>query len=72
MNIIKPVIIGVIINIMLTLLLTPLATKDEVKPPDGASKLSYKSQFMHMIVHHGQVLFTSSLIVAVLVGLSVR
>jgi hypothetical protein len=62
---------GVVLNILLALILSPFATKDEIKPPNGASKLSFKSQIMHMLVHHGQVLFTSSLIIAVLVGLSV-
>ncbi len=67
----KASIVGVILNIALALILSPFATKEEIKPPNGASKLSFKSQVMHMLVHHGQVLFTSSLIVALLVGLSV-
>tara|TARA_Y100000591_G_scaffold324649_1_gene344387 strand:- start:1716 stop:1958 length:243 start_codon:yes stop_codon:yes gene_type:complete len=68
---IKASVVGVILNIALALILSPFATKEEIKPPNGASKLSFKSQVMHMLVHHGQVLFTSSLIVALLVGLSV-
>jgi hypothetical protein len=68
---IKASTIGVVLNILLALILSPFATKDEIKPPNGASKLSFKSQIMHMLVHHGQVLFSSSLIIAVLVGLSV-
>ena len=64
-------IIAVILNIVLAMCLSPFATKDEVKPPNGASNLSFKSQIMHMLVHHGQVLFTSSLIVFILTGLSV-
>lgn len=67
----KAAFIGVVLNIALALILSPFATKDEVKPPNGAAKLSFKSQVMHMLVHHGQVLFTSSLIVGVLVALSV-
>ncbi len=67
----KASIVGVILNIALALILSPFATKEEIKPPNGASKLSFKSQVMHMLVHHGQVLFTSSLIVGLLVGLSV-
>ena len=59
------------LNIVLALVLSPFASKEEVKPPNGAAKLSFKSQVIHMLVHHGQVLLTSSLIVAVLVGLSV-
>ena len=65
------VIMGVVLNLVLSLLLTPLATKEEVRPVDGAASLSYKGQFMHMMVHHNQVRFTSSLIVALVVGLSV-
>ena len=68
---IKASVVGVILNIALALILSPFATKMEIKPPNGASKLSFKSQVLHMLVHHGQVLFTSSLIVALLVGLSV-
>jgi hypothetical protein len=68
---IKASTVGVVLNILLALILSPFATKDEIKPPNGASKLSFKSQIMHMLVHHGQVLFSSSLIIAVLVGLSV-
>ena len=63
--------VGVVLNVLLALILSPFATKDEIKPPNGASKLSFKSQIMHMLVHHGQVLFSSSLIIAALVGLSV-
>jgi len=63
--------VGVVLNVLLALILSPFATKYEIKPPNGASKLSFKSQIMHMLVHHGQVLFSSSLIIAALVGLSV-
>ena len=67
---IKTAIIGVILNVGLSLALSPFATKDEIKPPNGASKLSFKSQIMHMLVHHKQVIFTSSLIVALVTGLA--
>jgi len=68
---VKAAIVGVVLNIALALILSLFATKDEIKPPNGAAKLSFKSQVIHMLVHHGQVLFTSSLIVAVLIALSV-
>jgi hypothetical protein len=68
---VKAASIGVVLNIALALILSPFASKEEIKPPNGAAKLSFKSQVMHMLVHHGQVLFTSSLIVALLVGMSV-
>ena len=68
---IKAAAIGVVLNIVLALLLSPFASEEEIKPSNGAANLSFKSQVMHMLVHHGQVLFTSSLIVGLLVGLSV-
>ena len=63
-------IVGVILNVVLALGLSPLATEDQKTPPDGAGKLGFFSQIMHMLVHHGQVLFTSSLIIFALVFLS--
>ena len=64
------VLVGVLVNLILPRLLTPYATQDEIKPPNGASNLSFKSQLMHMFVHHAQVEFTSSLIVAIIVFVS--
>jgi hypothetical protein len=69
--ILKCCIIGVILNLVLPLVLKPFATSDEIKPTNGAASLSYKGQFMHMMVHHNQVPFMSSLIIALIVGLSV-
>tara|TARA_B100000963_G_scaffold361809_1_gene399868 strand:+ start:5795 stop:6049 length:255 start_codon:yes stop_codon:yes gene_type:complete len=63
-------LVGVILNIVLAIVLTPFATADQIKPPDGAAELDFFSQIMHMIVHHGQVLFTSSLIIFVVVLIS--
>ena len=63
-------IIGIVLNIVLSTIFFPLASKDEIKPPNGANNLPFKSQFIHMLVHHKQVLLTSSLIVGLLVGLS--
>ena len=68
----KSVIIAVALNIILPILLKPYATPDEIKPPNGAANLSFKGQFMHMMVHHNQVIFTSSVIVALIVYLSMR
>ena len=53
------------------MILTPLATSEEVKPLKGAASLSLKGQFMHMMVHHNQVMLSSSVIIALIVGLSV-
>jgi len=69
--ILNAVIIGILLNLALPALLKPFATPEEVKPPNGAVSLSLKSQFMHMMVHHNQVPLMSSLIIALMVGLSV-
>ena len=66
----KATAIGVVLNIVFSYALSPFATKDEIKPPNGAENLSFKSQIMHMLVHHKQVMLSSSLIVALLVGIS--
>ena len=63
-------LVGILLNVILSFVLSPFATKEEHSPSNGANNLSFKSQIMHMLVHHKQVIFTSSLIVAVLVGLS--
>ena len=65
------VVIAVVLNVVLPLVVTPFATHAEVHPPHGAHNLSFKEQIMHMLVHHGQVPVTSSLIVAVIVAVSV-
>jgi len=66
----KAAVIGIVLNIALSYGLSPFATSEEVKPPNGASNLAFKSQIMHMLVHHKQVMLSSSLIVALLVGIS--
>lgn len=53
------------------MLLKRFATKEEIKPPNGSGKLNFKGQIMHMIVHHNQVILSSSFIVGLIVGLSV-
>tara|TARA_B110001450_G_scaffold232085_1_gene234462 strand:+ start:309 stop:569 length:261 start_codon:yes stop_codon:yes gene_type:complete len=64
------VIVGVIINIVLPFALKPFATPEQIKPPNGAENLPFFDQLMHMFVHHAQVPLTSSIIVAIIVGLS--
>ena len=71
MNIYKCIAIAVVINLVLPQVLKPFATKDQIKPPQGAQNLPFLDQLMHMFVHHAQVPVSSSLIVAVIVGLSV-
>ena len=65
------VAVGVIINLVLPQVLLPFATPEEIKPPNGATLLSFKKQLMHMFVHHAQVPITSSIIVAIIVLLSI-
>lgn len=68
--ILTSVVAGIVLNICLSLLFSQFATDSQIKPPNGAAKLNLIDQFMHMLVHHRQVLFMSSLIVAIVVGLS--
>lgn len=65
------VLIAVILNIVLPMIFVPFASEEELNPPNGAAALSLESQFMHMMVHHNQVPVMSSVIVALIVGLSV-
>ena len=64
-------IYAVVLNLVLPMIAKPFATKDEIKPPNGADKLSFKSQVMHMLIHHAQVPLTSSLIIVLIVSLSI-
>jgi len=64
-------IYAVVLNLVLPMVAKPFATKDEIKPPNGAAKLSFKSQIIHMLVHHAQVPLTSSLIIVLIVSLSI-
>lgn len=64
--------VGVAINLVLPKVVTPYATPEEIKPPTGNAKdLNMKQQLVHMMVHHGQVPVSSSIIVGAIVGLSV-
>ena len=65
------VAVAVVLNLVLPALLKPLASNDQVSPPNGAENLGFLDQLMHMFVHHAQVPLTSSIIVAVIVALSV-
>ena len=67
----KAIIVSVLLNLFLPFILKPFATAAEIKPPNGAADLDFKGQFMHMMVHHNQVPIMSSLIVALIVGLSI-
>ena len=63
-------VIAIILNIVLSLTLSLAATDKEVSPPNGPAALSFKGQFMHMMVHHKQVLVVSSFIIGLVVFIS--
>ena len=65
------ILVAVVINLVLPKLAMPFASEDEIKPPNGAENLSFKEQLIHMLVHHGQVPLTSSIIIAVIIFVSV-
>tara|TARA_X000001036_G_scaffold252218_1_gene234785 strand:+ start:999 stop:1253 length:255 start_codon:yes stop_codon:yes gene_type:complete len=68
--VLKTILVSIAINLILPFAAKPLATEEQIKPPNGADRLSFLDQIMHMFVHHAQVPITSSLIVAIIVGLS--
>ena len=69
---IYPIAVGVAINLILPMVVKPFATPEEIKPPTSNAKdLPFKSQLVHMMVHHAQVPVSSSIIIATIVGLSV-
>ena len=65
------IFIAILLNIVLPMLVSPFATAEQIKPPMGAENLNFLDQIMHMLVHHAQVPITSSLIIALIVGLSI-
>jgi len=65
------ILVAVVINLVLPKLVIPFASEEEIKPPNGAENLSFKEQLIHMLVHHGQVPLTSSIIIAVIIFVSV-
>lgn len=62
--------VAVVINLVLPAILKPLATKKQIKPPNGVQNLSFFDKMMHMFVHHAQVPIASSIIVIIIVVLS--
>ena len=61
---------AIALNIILPLIFKHFATDDEKHPKDS-SKLTLKGQFMHMMYHHAQTPFVSSIIIALIVSLSI-
>ncbi len=68
--ILKVTVFSILLNLALPTLFYKLATKDEIKPPNGAKNLSLKGQLMHMFVHHAQVPLSSSIIVGIIASVS--
>ena len=64
------ILIAIVINLLVPCILKPFAKPYEIKPPNGAGSLSFKSQLMHMFVHHAQVPISSSVIIAIIVGIA--
>lgn len=64
-------VIAVLLNLILPYLVKGYATKEEIKPTRGAKTLSFKGQLMHMMVHHGQVPLSSSVIIFTITFLAV-
>lgn len=65
------VVVSVVLNLVLPLLAKQIATSEELKPSGSPASLSFKSQVMHMLVHHAHVPLASSAIVALIVALSI-
>mgnify|MGYP001174614736 CR=1 FL=1 len=63
-------IVGVILNVVLSVVFSAHATPSQIKPPNGAENLEFFDQIMHMLVHHKQVLLTSSLIIFAIIFIS--
>ena len=64
------IITAIIINLCLPQIVLPFATDAQKNPPSGAANLSFFDQIVHMLVHHAQVPFTSTLIVVLITCLS--
>lgn len=62
---IKSACIAIIINIVLAFSLYQFATKNEINPPHGPGHLPFKSQIMHILVSHKEILGSSSLVIGV-------
>ena len=69
---------AVVISVALNLVLPRLAMRfgdighEHINPDDGAISLSQFDQIKHMLADHAELPFTSSIIVAVIVALSVH
>jgi hypothetical protein len=70
-SVLNAIIYAVILNVVLSLVVSNFATPAEINPPNGASSLDFKGQIIHMLVHHGKTLVSSSILIAILVAVAV-
>ena len=64
-------IYAVLLNIFIPKLFTMSLTDEEKKPTGCPSKMSMKSQIMHMLYHHSRTPLSTSLILVIFVSLSI-
>ena len=64
-------IYAVVLNLILRRLLTMNLTEEEKKPKGCPSKMSMKSQIMHLLYHHSRAPVSTSLVLVVFVSLSI-
>ena len=64
-------IYAVVLNLVLPRLFTMNLTDEEKKPTGCPSKMSMKSQIMHLLYHHSRAPLSTSLILVVFVSLSI-
>ena len=69
--VINACIYAVVLNLILPRLLTMNLTEEEKKPKGCPSKMSMKSQIMHMLYHHSRAPVSTSLILVLFVSLSI-
>ena len=69
--VINACIYAVILNLVLPRLLTMNLTEEEKKPKGCPSKMSMKSQIMHLLYHHSRAPISTSLVLVVFVSLSI-
>tara|TARA_B100001093_G_C26773601_1_gene991309 strand:- start:1115 stop:1366 length:252 start_codon:yes stop_codon:yes gene_type:complete len=68
---INSILYAIILNVVVSFAFDFIATEKEKIPKNGVDKLTFKEQVVHMFVHHKQVIFASSIIVAAVVALSI-
>jgi len=67
---VNSVLYSIILNVVLSYSFDFITSEDEKKPISEFKNLSFKEKIINMFVHHKQVIFASTIIVAAIVGLS--